>query len=99
MKDAHITIRLPSALADQLSARAAELDLPRSRVVREAVVEYLAGTRSALSPNKLTATEFVEAWRRMPHLTRDEAEAFGSDIDAAVRELPPVESAWDRVWD
>ncbi|HRP07083.1 MAG TPA: ribbon-helix-helix protein, CopG family [Gemmatimonadales bacterium] len=94
MKDAHLTVRLPAPLARALARRARETDLPRSHLVREAVVGYLAGPQSVAERRECTAAELAMHWRAMPHLTVDEAAAFAEELNAA-RTLAPPSIAWD----
>jgi len=48
-------------------------------------------------PRKLTGREFAEIWKSLPHLTPEEAEEFGRDIDAAREELNkiPIRDPWE----
>jgi hypothetical protein len=43
----------------------------------------------------LTGAELAERWRKLERLPPDEANALADDIEAARRNLPPLESAWD----
>ncbi len=38
--------------------------------------------------------ELARLWSSLPHLPRIEAEAFGDDLTAARRRLPPLRSKW-----
>ncbi len=95
MKDAHITVRLPAALVEAMDENAAHRDVPRSRLVREAVVAYLTGGPVSHSAVHRTAAEVAAAWRRGPRLNPEEAEAFAADVEAFRRAVPPPVSPWD----
>lgn len=92
-KDAYVSLRLPSALAGELDRAAAERGVPRSSVVREAVVAYLAGPpRPEVRP--MAAAEFARVWASLPHLTPEEAESYAADIRAARDSYPPEKDPW-----
>lgn len=93
-KDAYVSLRLPSALAEQLDRAAAERGVARSSVVREAVIAYLAGSpRPPVRP--MPAAEFARVWETLPHLTPEEAELFEADIRAARDSYPPEVDPWE----
>ena len=86
MKDSHLTLRLPEALGDALEARAAEDRVPKSQVVREAVVRA--------EPRQVTARELAARWQTLPHLTPEDAAAFADDIARTGDAMPLPESPW-----
>ncbi|MBL0178170.1 MAG: ribbon-helix-helix protein, CopG family [Gemmatimonadetes bacterium] len=95
MKDSHLTLRLPEALGDALEARAAEDRVPKSQVVREAVVRYLAPERvGRAEPRQVTARELAARWQTLPHLTPEDAAAFADDIARTGDAMPLPESPW-----
>lgn len=101
MKDSHLTLRLPAALADLLDRWADERDLPRSQVVREAVSAYLsapgagAGGVAATAPvPRVTGRELAQIWSALPHIDRHDARRLATDVARARRRLPPVEDPW-----
>lgn len=95
VKDSHLTLRLPEALGDALEARAAEDRVPKSQVVREAVVRYLAPDHPATAePRRVTARALAERWRALPHLTPEDAAAFADDIARTDDVMPLPESPW-----
>jgi antitoxin (DNA-binding transcriptional repressor) of toxin-antitoxin stability system len=50
-------------------------------------------------PNGLSGKEFLELFKSLPHLTPDEAEAFGRDIDEAREEANkiPIRDPWEEI--
>lgn len=96
MKDAHLTIRLPAQLGEDLDARADRERVARSHVVREAVVRYLSGgaTPHDIMPRR-TARDLAARWRELPHLRPDEARDFAKDIAAARVGLIEPSSPWE----
>lgn len=96
MKDSHLTLRLPAALGDALDARAAEDRVPKSQVVREAVVRYLDPEQTARPERRqVTARELAARWPTLPHLSHEEAAAFEADITCAGDSMPLPESPWE----
>ncbi len=96
MKDAHLTLRLPADLGKALEARAAEDRLPKSQVVREAVVRYLTQDQPAHpEPRQVTARELAARWQALPHLAPEDAAAFGDDIARTSALMPVPESPWE----
>ena len=95
MKQAHLTLRLPAALARLLDRRARERDLPRSQVVREAVSEYLA---PASAPSGAMASvsgrDLAQVWPSLPHLGEADARRVGGEIETARHKLLPVDEPW-----
>jgi hypothetical protein len=94
MEDAHLSLRLPDALADALDRAAAAKGLPKSKLVREAVAQYLTG--GAPRPNRppRSAREFLLIWDALPHLSVDEATRFDTDIQSARSSLAPPVDPW-----
>jgi hypothetical protein len=95
MKDSHLTLRLPAELGAALEARAAQDRTPKSHVVREAVVRYLApDSPDAVEPRHVTASALAERWQMLPHLTPEDAAAFADDLARARAAIPSPESPW-----
>jgi len=95
MKDSHLTLRLPADLARALARLARTRRLPKSQVVREAVVSYLAPSSApAERPPRVTARTFGERWAALPRLTPEEVCDLEADIAAARAALPPVRAPW-----
>ena len=42
-----------------------------------------------------TGRDLAARWGRLPHLSAKEAEAFGRDVAASRRSLPPLRAKWD----
>lgn len=96
MKDSHLTLRLPAELGDALDARAAEDRVPKSQVVREAVVRYLGPERVGRAElRQVTARELGARWQTLPHLTPEDAAALAADITRARDAMPLPESPWE----
>lgn len=95
MKDAHLTLRLPDALARELERAAEERGVPKSMVVREAVATYLVTPSARPLPRLMPAAEFLQLWKSRPRLTPDEAAEFAKDIAAARAEVVPPEDPWE----
>ncbi len=95
MKDTHLTLRLPHALAEKLD-RAAELrGVPKSGVVREAVAHYLVAGKQRPDSPPLLAGEFARIWDALPHLTIAEAGKFDTDLRRAREALPLPVDPWE----
>jgi len=94
MKDSHLTLRIPAALAHTLARWARRHGVPKSQVVREAVTQYFAPVPTRGSSATLTALELAARWPDLPRLDRREAEAFGADIEAGRRALPEPKDPW-----
>ena len=66
MKDDHLTLRLPAALARALARLARARGLPRSQLVREAIAGYVGARELRRSPiatsRSRTAREVAAAW-------------------------------------
>lgn len=44
----------------------------------------------------LTSAELEARWEKLDRLPPDEANTFADDLEAARRQLPPLNSAWER---
>src|ERR1043166_9079700 len=97
MKNDHLTLRLPEALARSLARRARARGGPKSQLVREAVGRYLSGADVSTGPAEpaVTALELAERWAGLPRLTPKEAGDLAADLKAASRSLPRVRPAWE----
>lgn len=96
MKDSHLTLRLPAALARLLARSARARGVPKSQLAREAVGRYLnPGADEAPSGAGLTAGELARRWRTLPRLVPSEADGFRRDIETARAELPSVPKSWE----
>ena len=95
MKDTHLTLRLPRELARALARWARAHGLPKSQVAREAVARYLApAPASDPSRRSVAASNLAERWPGLPHLTAEEAGAWGADIAAGREAFPDVPPPW-----
>ncbi len=96
MKESHLSLRLPAALARALAKWAAARGVPKSQVAREAVVRYLSpatgNTPQALS---FTAHDLALQWSTLPRLLPEEADALSMDIAAARESLSAPGGSWD----
>ncbi|MBI1966893.1 MAG: hypothetical protein HYS40_02790, partial [Gemmatimonadetes bacterium] len=74
-----------------------ERGVPKSHLVREAIVRYLAPADSTAEPpaKTITAAGLAARWPLLPRLTPDEAAGFDGDIARARRELPEARAAWE----
>lgn len=96
MKDSHLTLRLPAALARLLARSARARGVPKSQLAREAVGRYLNPLADeAPSGTGLTGDELSRRWKTLPRLAPGEADGFRRDIEAARAELPPVPKSWE----
>lgn len=95
MKDDHLTLRLPRALARALARWARDRRVPKSQVAREAVAAYLAGAPAQGSPARVvTASDLAGRWAALPRLGPEEAAAFARELEAASQALPPLSAPW-----
>ena len=69
MKNAHLTLRLPEALARALARAARALGVPKSQVAREAVARYLVPTTPGEGERVVRARDLARRWGALPHLT------------------------------
>ena len=96
MKDSHLTLRLPEALARALARWARTRGVPKSEVAREAVARYLAQPGHAEDAGRrLTAAELAARWPLLPRLTATEAAAFARDLGRHRKSLPAVRPPWE----
>ncbi len=95
MKDSHLTLRLPAALARLLARSARDRGIPKSQLAREAVGRFLAPVvdESPAAPS-LTAADLAHRRRSWPRLAAAEARDLGRDIEAARAGLPPMPEPW-----
>lgn len=96
MKDAHITLRLPSSIARALDRIARAQEVPKSQVVREALGRYiLPEIVDRANPPPVTAVELLARWPTLPKLSPDEAEDMAEDLAHARKKLPPMKPTWE----
>ena len=50
-----------------------------------------------VTPEAITGSELADIWGSLPHLSQEEAEEFGKDIDDAreAANQPPEDPSWD----
>lgn len=94
MKNSHLTLRIPAALARLLDRLARTRGVPKSQVVREAVATYLAPTSEWASPPVVTCAELANRWASIPRLDQAEADELADDIADARAAVPPLVGAW-----
>ncbi len=94
MKDAHLTLRLPEALARALARSARALGVPKSHVAREAVARYLAPGTATPIERTVSASDLAGRWPSLPRLTPTEAEEFAAELTRARQTLPPPAVPW-----
>jgi predicted transcriptional regulator len=95
MKDSHLTLRLPAAVARVLERMARARAVPKSELVREALARYVSsGQSSSEAVRKVTAAELAARWSSLPGMTSDEARAMAADIEMARKELAPPVDPW-----
>lgn len=94
MDDAHLSLRLPSDLARTLDHVAEARGVGKSKLVREAVAQYLSSGGSRPDDIPVLAGELRKAWDALPHLSVDEATAFDTDMQQARAALAPPEDSW-----
>lgn len=95
MKDAHLTLRLPDALARELERAADARGVPKSMVVREAVATYLVTPSARPLPRLLPSADFARLWQARPRLSPEDAAEFEKDIAAGRAEEIPPEDPWE----
>jgi hypothetical protein len=96
MKDAHLTLRLPDALATELERVADERGVPKSMVVREAVSRYLVEPTPVATPNTLGASgaELAEFYRNRPRVSPEDAAQYERAIRETLESMPPLDDPW-----
>jgi predicted transcriptional regulator len=95
MKDAHLTLRLPDALARALARLARATGMPKSQVAREAVARYVAATPSLATERVVRAGELARRWSSLPRLTVDEAAELEADLRRARKTVPLPAAPWE----
>jgi hypothetical protein len=95
MKDSHLTLRLPAALALALARWATAHGVPKSQVAREAVARYLVGSGGETATPALPARDLARCWAALPRLLPEEADSFAADIAAGRDALPPFVTPWE----
>jgi Ribbon-helix-helix protein, copG family len=97
MKDDHLTLRLPRALARALARWARERGVPKSQLAREAVARYLSPVGASTDPpvRTVSAAQLAARWALLPRLTPEEASDFAADVQAASDSLPAVRAQWE----
>lgn len=93
MKDSHVTLRLPGALARTLARWAKQRGMAKSQVVREAVAAYLR-TGPTTVARTVTAADLAEQWETLPRLVPEEAAMFDADL-AEARGALPLPDQWE----
>jgi hypothetical protein len=98
MKDDHLTLRLPAALARALARLARTRGLPRSQLVREAIAGYV-GSPAPPVPERTapprTARELAAAWSHLPRLARDDADDFVRDLTRSRESAVLPDEHWE----
>lgn len=94
MDDAHLSLRLPADLARTLDRMAESRGVGKSRLVREAVSQYLTGRTAPDDAAPLLAADFRKVWEELPHLSVDEAAAFETDVQQSRAALALPEDPW-----
>lgn len=94
MDDAHLSLRLPFELARTLDRVAESRGVGKSKLVREAVTQYLTGSVERPDDSPLLAGVLRRAWDALPHLSVDEAAAFDTDVQQARSALAPPQDPW-----
>jgi predicted DNA-binding protein len=80
MKDDQITLRLPRELTRAIARRARQSGVPRSQVVREAIVQYLAAAVPGQTPENV--------WERLAPLVGSVAlDHAAAERDALARRI------------
>lgn len=94
MDDAHFSLRLPADLASSLDRIAESRGVGKSKLVREAVSQYLTGGAARDDAPPLLAADFRRVWDALPHLSVDEATAFETDVQQARAALALPDDPW-----
>lgn len=96
MKDSHLTLRIPAALARALNRLAHLRGMPKSELVREAVASYLTPRPDiATRPQTLSAAELAKRWGSIPRIEPHEADALANDIAEGRAGLPRLSMHWE----
>jgi predicted transcriptional regulator len=95
MKEAHLTLRLPAALASALARSAEQHGVPKSELAREAVARYLEPTGQQPDERLVRAGEVAKRWALLPRLSAAEADDFAAELRRAREALPPPSAAWE----
>lgn len=94
MEDSHLTLRLSADVALSLRRLAESRGVPKSRLVREAVAQYLSGGTLRAEVSPLLARDFKTMWEALPHLSVDEATRLHTDLQLARTALAPPDDPW-----
>jgi predicted transcriptional regulator len=95
MKDTHLTLRIPTDLADTLTIMADELGVTRSRVVREALEAYTVERRDPTRALGVRADLLAARLTALPALSPAERSGFARDTRATREHLGPVRDPWE----
>lgn len=97
MKDDYLSFRLPAELARALARKARAGGMPKSAVVREAVVRYLAPAPPEGVTRRVTGRELRALLESLPRLSPEDAEAFARDVASARADLArtDVSDPWE----
>lgn len=95
MKDAHLTLRLPAALARALARSARARGVPKSHLAREAVARYLAPAGPEPGEPTVRASDLARAWGSLPRLSATEASEFAADLLRDRDQLTAPGPAWE----
>jgi hypothetical protein len=94
MEDSHLTLRLSADVVQSLERLAESRGMPKSRLVREAVAQYLSGDAPRPESSPLLARDFKAVWESLPHLSVDEATRLDTDLQRARAALAPPGDPW-----
>jgi hypothetical protein len=94
MKDSHLTLRLPAALAQALARWARARGVAKSAVAREAVARYLAEPAGEPA-RRVTGRELALRWPDIPRLDPADAAEVAAEIERGRTELPVPPPAWE----
>ncbi len=94
MEDAHLTLRLSADVVQSLERLAESRGMPKSRLVREAVAQFLNGDATRPEAPPLSARDFKAVWESLPHLSVDEATRLDTDLQRARAALAPPDDPW-----
>lgn len=94
MDDTHLSVRMPVDLASTLDRLAESRGVGKSKLVREAVSQYLTGGAARDDAARLLAGDFRKVWDALPHLSVGEATAFDTDVQQARAALALPDDPW-----